>query len=256
METQRTISRFRFELTVLAGVVALSAAEGVLAVILEESMGLGKRPLSSHVPALFVLNFLLVRLLVDRILKAMGLSRSGRMVEGRRPATTVSEWVPDEVIEVRCRSTLANELALAGIGMAAMLFLLCEVVIFRNAQTGREALPALYGLFLGLGALFSLLRCIKILRIDAEGVTAHRTGYSVLLTKIPWASIAACDLVAVRDTCGKVVVSYPVMKDNAGKDLFPGLMQGLAMASTQDQERVLLALKQRFPKLDVDPWEL
>jgi hypothetical protein len=256
METQRTISRFRFEFAVLAGTVILSVGEGAFAVLIERRMGLGRGTLGRVVSGLAFLNLVLVRQAVDRLLKAVGLSRSGRMTEGRRPASAVSEFVPGEAIEVRCRSTLSNGLALTCLAMAAVVFLLSEVVIPKAHQTGREALPALYGMFLGLGALCYLLRYIKVIRIDADGVTAHRNGYSILPTKIPWDQVASCDLVAIRDTFGKIVVTYPVMKDVAGKDLFSGLMQGFAAASSEDQQRVLHSLKQRFPKLDIDPWEL
>jgi hypothetical protein len=64
------------------------------------------------------------------------------------------------------------------------------------------------------------------------------------------------DLVVVRDACGNVAASYPVLKDTYGRELCQGLAHGFLTASPEDQQRVLQILKRRFPKLDVDPWEL
>jgi hypothetical protein len=142
------------------------------------------------------------------------------------------------------------------LGFGALIFLIAEVLIPRRAQTGREALPMLYGVFLGFAALAYLIGHIKIILIDDQGVTACPGSYTIRRATIPWSQIACCELVVHRDTFGKIAVAYPRFRGHDGKDLFPGLGWALSMASPQDQQKVLQSLKRRFPKLDSDPWEL
>jgi hypothetical protein len=232
MPSERTVSRFAFESVVFATIIALSIVEMILVLWVSRRLGFEKGSSRDLVTGLCVPNIILGRVLVDRALKALGLSRSGRMVEGRRPSITTPESASvEDVIEVRCRRSLWMGMMLMLLGIAAFIFLLTEVLIPKNAQEGREYLPLLYGMCLGLAALMYVLKYIKIIRIDSQGVMSYRTPYSIRPTTIPWSRIASCDLIAVRDTFGKIVVNYPVMKGADGKELFRGLAQGLAMAS-------------------------
>ena len=257
MESERTVSRFTFEATAFLAVVTATVIEGILIAIVSRQLGLSKEPSGEVVSGLIMVNILISRAVVDRAYKALGLSRSGRMVEARRPAAMAPGYTPaEDAIEIQYPRLLFNVVPLTFLGFAGVTFLLTEVIIPRQDQERREFLPLLYGVLLGLAALTYFMRYIVIIRIDARGVTAARTPYSIRPTTIPWSRIASCDLVVIRDTFGKITVAYPVMKDVEGRDLFRGLSGGLAMASADDQQKVLRYLKGRFPKLDVDPWEL
>ena len=139
--------------------------------------------------------------------------------------------------------------------MFGVIFVFAELIIPRQAQTGRECLSWLYALFLGFAALSYVLRYFGIPPDRSTGGDACR-GLSLWPTTVSWTEISSCDLVVVRDTFGEIAFAYPVMKDSQGKDLFPGLAANLGWASREDQLRVLQILKRRFPKLDLDPWEL
>ena len=114
----------------------------------------------------------------------------------------------------------------------------------------------LYSLIVVFGVLSYWLRYMTIIRIDETGVSAPRTGCSFWPTTVPWSQIASCELVVVRDTWDKVVVTYPVLKNASGEVLFAGLRANFLHANPGDQQKVLQALEMRFPKLEVDPWAL
>jgi hypothetical protein len=252
VQQERTVSRFTFELLTLATMFAMVAVASVVVIITFPRLGLDWGPISWVHVVIGLLGFFGARLLVDRGLKAVGLSRSGRLVEARRPAEPNSGYDPvEEVIEIRYPRSQTNGWVLVCLIFVAMMFVLFEVIIPKRDQRGREHLPLLYGMFLGFAAIGYLMRYVKIIRIDPLGVTAYRTKYLIRPTMIPWSQIASCDLVVVRDTFGKVAVTYPVLRDAAGKKLFVGLAAAFAM-TPEDQQVVLCALKQRFPKVDLD----
>ncbi len=257
MQPERTVSRFTFRLTVLLAVFLIIVFEIIVLTIISRRLGSGKdSPIGGYVGGLVMLNIFLAYAGVDRAFKAFGLSRSGRMVEGRRPAAMASESTSvEDVVDIQCSRSVSNALVLMCLVPFALIFLAVEVLAPKHG-TGREVLPLLYAIFLGSAAYMYLMRYITIIRIDAQGVTAHRKPYSIRRTTIPWSRIASCDLVVTRNTFGEIALAYPVMKGVDGKDLFVGLAQAMAMAIPEDQLKVLRSLKGRFPKLDLDPWEL
>ncbi len=258
MQPERTVSRFTFRSTVLLAVFAITIFELILLEIISRLLGFRKDALvGGYVGGLGLMNIMLAYAGADRAFKAFGLSRSGRMVEGRRPAAMAPESTADEdVVEIRCSRSLSNALALMCLVPFAPMVLFVEVLLPRNAVEGREYFLLLYAMFLGFAALGYLVRFITVIRIDAQGVTTYRKSYSIRRTTIPWSRIASCDLVVIRNTFGEIAVAYPIIKNVDGEDLFVGLAQGMAMAIPEDQLKVLRSLKRRFPKLDMDPWEL
>jgi hypothetical protein len=200
-------------------------------------------------------NIIVAHALADRLFKAFGASRSGRMLEGRRPAALPAASPPaEDVVEIRLSRALSNSLLIGWLGMGALVFVLAEVIIPRHDQTGRDGLPWLYGLILGMAALSYLLRHFHILRADDQGIAAA-AGLPIWTTRIPWRRIASCDLVVCRNTLGEVSAAYPVMKDAEGKELLRGLALHLGWAAPADQQRLLRVFKKRFPKLELNPWE-
>jgi hypothetical protein len=256
MKPAKTVSRFTFHVLVMSTAAAMTIPVGVLIAIISLQLGLTSDAFVPFFGVVFVFFLFVSHVVVDRALKAVGLSQSGQMVEARRPAE-VSHWnTPvEDVVEIRCARSISNGLALTYLGFAALVFVLFEVIIPRVHQEGRELLTVLYGLLLCAAALAYRMRYTKIIVIDSRGVTAARIQYSFWRTTIPWSQIASCELVVIRDVIGQVATAHPVLKDADGKDLFRGLGASLTMALPGDQQRVLRALKGRFPTLDRDPWE-
>jgi hypothetical protein len=257
MRSDRTISRFAFKMLVLFSFVAISLIEGLLIAVISQRLGFARSSDSGLFVVLFVFNFMVSPMVVDGALKAIGLSRSGRIVEGRRPAEMTAQWKPTEdAIEVRCSRSQSTALASMCLGLVVLIVVTIEVIVPKHQQEGRELLFLLYAMLLGIAAYAYLMRYIKIIGIDPLGVTAARTQYSIRRTTIPWSQIASCDFVVVRDTLGTIALAYPVVKDATGKDLFPALATNMTMATPEDQHKVLRYLKGRFSKLDLDPWDL
>jgi hypothetical protein len=239
---------------IIYGVLYLSLAAGAIftEVRLREWLGVGRVNPRTGTGFFVFLTVLLCRVVADRIFTASGLSRAGRIVEGRRPAPHPPGPAPaDDTVCLTARGACWVRIAAVSVLIAVLVFALAEVVIPKSEQIGREALPLLYGMFLGFAALACAMRFLlqTVVRADGRGVTvAGRT--------VPWGDIADCDVVVDRDLFGDIRVTYPVLRNAAGRDLFPGLSFTMSQAPRRDQQWLIEVLKRRFPKLDRDPWDL
>lgn len=272
MKSEPKISRFTFGLLVFVTFLFLSTAETIVVTVILSLPGVDREVQSfvaglvdknpvfareisdrvmgqSIVAGFGVFTLVFARAIVDRVMRMMGLSLSGRIVERRRAMFPILERASaEDVIEIRFARSGSNVLTAIFLGFVLLIVIVTEVIIPKHRQTGREWLPALYALLLGAAAITYRLRYVNVIRIDTEGVTTRDTT-------IPWNRIASCDFIAERDTLGKIVLEYPVMKDLDGNHLFDPLGQSFGLAAPADQQRVLRSLKCRFPKLDGDSWE-
>lgn len=252
----RTISRGTFHVATFGVLVLLMIVEGLILHEVCRAFGFNLRNSGGILGGLAFPNWILACFLVDRVCKALGLSRSGQVMEGRRPGLVLPAASGEESLEIRCAKSFGKGMALVCLGFVAIVFLVAEVIVPRKDQTGRVWLVACYAFCLGLAALTWWIGKQLIIRVDRGGVTSYVSRHAALLTTIPWSRIAARDLVIHRDTWGEIALARPVFKDSEGRDLFPGLLMCLPFASKEDQMRLLGHLKQRFPKLDHDPLEL
>jgi len=252
MKSDRTVSRFTFELVSSSGVLLLMFIELLVGWRVTRAFHLDPDVGRGFVAGAMLPNMILARLMADRFFRSMGLSRSGRMVEARLPAPVATARTPeDENLVIRVSRSASNGFALLGLGLAGFGLL---VGLF-STQSARW--DVVFIVCFGLcGAFFFFMRYYEIIRLDHLGVSSYRTQYSVWKTAIPWTQIASCELTVVRDTFGEIATAYPVLRDLDGREVFRGLVNGLAMTTPEDRQKLFGILKGRFPKLDVDPWEL
>jgi hypothetical protein len=129
------------------------------------------------------------------------------------------------------------------------IVVLSEVIQPKDRQIGREYLLLVYAEFLTFAALGYLIRYVRIIRIDARGVTAHRrTGYGLRSALVPWEEIDSVDVVEVNAAFGPGRCVIPVLKDLSGDVLFKGLTN-LRSVSADERAKVIRALEARFGHL-------
>ena len=90
--TEWTISRLTLNLLVFVIWTAMTIIEMLLVKLISLRLGLGGDPFGGLIVGLAVLNLVLSVEVVEATLKAVGLSRSGRVVERRQPANTIPEY--------------------------------------------------------------------------------------------------------------------------------------------------------------------
>ena len=169
----------------------------------------------------------------------------------RQPVThgDTGSSAPVDVVDIRHPRSFSNVGVVLSLLVLVMIILSAEVFLPKNKQKGREALPGLYGMCIFFATTSYLVRYLPIIRIDQHGVAAHRRRYHLRATTVPWDEILSCDLVEVRSRLGTKSAMIPILKDSAGKVLFPNLANLLTVPRA-DQLKVLQALKPRFGKLD------
>jgi hypothetical protein len=113
MQAERTVSRFTFGMAVLVSVTAMSCIEVILLKKeFSEYFGRGNDVVFGLVGGLLFANMVLANQLADRAFKAMGLSRSGRTVEARLPASIPPEDAgTEEIVEIKSARSTWNTLA-------------------------------------------------------------------------------------------------------------------------------------------------
>ena len=168
------------------------------------------------------------------------------MPEARQnPISDCGSTPSDEVVDVRYRRWISNIGVVVCLSCLALLFVLAEVILPKNQQVGREVLPSIYGILFLFAAVSYLLRKMTIIRIDAQGVAAHRRPYSLTATMVPWDEIATCDFVRVGYPGPWAPSVIPVLRTSTGNALFANI-GNLRSASKADQRRVLRAFESRF----------
>ena len=224
------------------------------AVALAVSKGFGLRLDGGWIGGLALPIFILSKVAADGILKLMGLSRSGKTVEarGRTVVLAAGEAGDDEVVEVRCPSSL-----ITGLGMAfltcCLLIVLVLVVIPHDQMEGVGWAYALIGFF-GLGAGYFLYegRWGKPQAwADASGITGYPVGFHFRRRCIPWSDVATCGIETHYDTFGKPVIIMPILK---GWNDEPLITLNLQYTKLEDQERLVKYIKAKLPKPIDDPW--
>lgn len=221
------------------------------------SRSLGVRHDSSWAAGLGYLNVVLAKVAADRILKRMGLSRSGKTVERRgRAAPLTCEDDDDEVVVVDLSPSTRKKLGVLGL-IACLLIVPGMAAVTQGVFPDlRWTLPLLaflefifaYGCY---DCWWGQPRC----RADRFGIMGYPTGPTVRRRFVPWSDVAICEIVARYDTFGKRMAVWPVLKGRDGKTL---LALDLQLISLEDQERLVKYIRTKLPKpkdeLD-DFWE-
>jgi hypothetical protein len=150
----RTVSKAAFGCLSWTLCLVIMIAE--IAVALTVSRGLGVRIEGGWIGGMAFPNLILAKVAADGILKLMGLSCSGKTIEarGRMVAFPEGEIDDDEVIEVRCPSSLILGLSVAFLICCLLIILLLAAIPHRQME-GIGWAYALLGFF-GLGAVYFL----------------------------------------------------------------------------------------------------
>lgn len=253
MKEPKTISKLTFEVMVFGLMLVLQICEMTLAVFVVRVLGLGHKIIGGLVCGLSALNLIFATHLLDRFLKSRGLSRSGRIVEGRLPSPIERPSADEESVSIRYSRRFSNTLALSH-----SAFFLLIVLFWRFGATGQKdewfAIPGLV-MFGSFAVLSFLMQFFDIVKVGPSGITGYRSKFSLRPSFTPWDEVAHCEIITLRNTFGEVSLVYPKMADVSGRVLFPSLPQALIYISKTDRDRLLRFLKRRFPKIEYDPWE-
>jgi hypothetical protein len=215
----------------------------------------GVRYEGGWIGGLGLLNLILSRVVADRILKLMGLSRSGKTVEvrGRTVAFPEGEVADDEVVEVRCPSSFITGL----FWMSLLMFLLLAVLITLSPPSGTVMVGLGYLLiaFFGLGAGYCFYERTwgnPQAWADSSGITGYPVGFYFRRRFVPWSRVATCEIETFYDTFGKPVIIRPILK---GFDNEALMTLNLLFTKLEEQERLIKYIKAKLPKPKYDDWE-
>ncbi len=256
MKDTRVVSRFSFFVMTTFVMIVLTVLAMFAVHRVARGLGFDGANLGGAGGGFAMVNLMVARVFVDRLLKRLGMSRSGVVIEGWRPSPVEGAPAPDDEVTLRYSPGLFLTCALFFFAMLALTLFLARNGQANGAAGGRGFIPWGIALFGGMGVLSLTFPLLVVLHVDPHGVTGRRTSFSVRCNLIPWDDVASCEIVTERDTFGNVAIAYPKFLDGSGKEYFPKLWQGLMYVPKADRDRLLRFLKHRFPKLDIDPWEL
>ena len=203
------------------------------------------------------MNIILARIVADGVLKRFGLSRSGKTLEvrGRTTAIPEGEIADDEVVEVRCSTSLT---AWAWVGVMCLGFALIGALVVAFAPLDQTeglgwgyAIIAVFGLVVG-GCLYESQWGKPQAWADGAGITGYPVGHHVRRKFVPWSSVATCEIETCFDTFGEAAIVRPILIGGDGETL---LMLNLLFTKVEDQERLVKYIKAKLPKPKVDFWE-
>lgn len=250
MEQDRTVSKETFESVVIGLILTFTMAEMILGLTFELAL---HRPFNGGMFGfLFGLNIVLARIAADRIFRRLGMSRSGKTLEirARTVAFPEGEVADDDVVEVHCpRSLVRGLLVLCAVICLAMTFIL---VFMRPPPKGAIIGWLLLGTFgaFGLNAWWD--GKTPQVRADAGGILGYPWGMSFRRKFVPWSDVATCEIETHYDTFGSLVITRPILKDSAGREL---ISLSLLNTEPQDQQRLVKYIRAKLPKTKEDFWE-
>jgi hypothetical protein len=252
-EQPRTVSKTTFVCLYWTLLLVILLAEFAVAAVISKSLGI--RLEGVWIGGLGILNLILSKVAADRILKLMGLSRSGKTVEarGRTVALPEGEVGDDEVVEVRCPPSLIMGLGVALLALCLLIALILYAVPHGQMEGGGWAY-VLIGFF-GLGAGYCFYERwwgTPQARADSSGITGLPVGYHMRSRFVPWSDVATCEIETYYDTFGKPVIIRPILKGSDGEPL---MKLNLMYTTMDDQERLVKYIKAKLPKPKYDFWE-
>ena len=245
----RTVSKGTFDGLTWILLFVLTVSECLLVAVGCRTLGL--RFDGGWVGGFFVLNWVLVRIAVDGILKRLGLSRSGKTVEvrGRTAALPEGDVTDDEVVEVHCPKSFIRFVfwgCLLGGGLFALL-----LTFMPRSETWTVGLGYVLIGFFGLGAINIWWDRKPQAWADRDGITGYPNGYHLRRRFVPWSDVAACEIETFCNTFGKPVLIRPILKGWNGESL---LALNLLSTKMKDQERLVRFIKAKLPKTKDDFW--
>lgn len=227
-----------------------------LGIVVALSRGFGIHVPPGWTGGLGILHLFLARLAADAILKAMGLSRSGKTVEarGRTVALAEGEVDDDEVVEVRCPAPFLTQLGVMCLAICLLLVGLFVVIPPDLMRGGVGWFYVLIGFF-ALEAVFCFYQRwwgAPQARADASGIRGASVGFHLRTRFVPWSDVATCEIETYHNTFGKPIIIRPILKGWDGTVL---LALDLRYTQLDDQERLVKYIRAKLPKPKLDLWE-
>ena len=205
---------------------------------------------------LILANWILSWIAADRLFKLLGISRSGSSVETweRILAKTDSFIADDEVVEFK-ESKLENTFSFV------LLFLFGLFCLLLGVWSNLNGAHPIQLIFWYAGAIFLGGHGIQLfsasdgcwVRADQRGVFGYPTRYTLRRKRLPWSTIATCDIVTRHNTFGTPYLIVPTFKDELGRKLMTLSLYGVPM---ECQHRLVKYIKHKLPKARVDVDEL
>jgi len=259
MKEPRTVSKATFECLGFVILTMLMLVELVLLLLFSRVLRMNLPSAASWggaagwVCTVVFPNILFSRVATDRLLKVLGLSRSGitREIQGRSVALPEGQVEDDEAVAVYAsRSTCQVMMVLSLVNL--LIFSLSVKFLGRG-----ELVPIGYYWAYFLIALsafgvvfFWVLPCIPLAQADAEGIPGE--GFSAFAKFIPWSEVATCEIETVFNTFGNPVFVQPTLKDKHGEKL---LRFDLWFARIEERDRLVNYIKAKLPKPELDSWD-
>lgn len=231
--------------------ILLTVAETLASLVTSWALGF-RVEMGILIGGLTVLNIVLAQVLVDRLFKRFGLSRSGRTREVRGRASALPEGAvgDEEVVEVRFPKSFVRFLFWACLG--GCLFCTAVLTLMPRPDTATTSAGIfLIGLF-GLGTVNIWWDRKPQAWADRDGITGYPTGPHLFRRFVPWSEVDACEIETFYNTFGKPVIVRPTLKDRDGRAL---MVMNLQYTQLEDQERLVKYIKAKLPKPKDDPWE-
>ncbi len=249
----RVVSKAAFNGLLFALVVPITIAESVIAIAICHALGQHSRDIGGIVAGMGFPNLILARVAVDRILRALGRSRSGRTVERRGRTTALPEGTvdDDEVAEIRYPKGFVRFLFWGSLGFC--VFFGVGPSLFYEGSWMTWSCYCFSALF-GLSVLNVWWDRKPQAWADREGVIGYPIGFRGGLSRrfVPWSDVATCEIETYFDTFGQQVLIRPILKGWRGETL---MMLQLLWTSIEDQQRLVKYIKARLPKPKDDLWE-
>jgi hypothetical protein len=253
----KSISKRAFLSLVFATLTLIAITEAIAVGLIVHGLGIpDRRNLGGGlVGGLAMLNTAIAYSLVDRALKRLGMSRSGKTFESREKLFSTIE---DETIDIdRVEARIPSSSFVLLYRMCGLMLLIFSSFFVFVPRFDLVITILGYSLIALLGLLtiffFYESRCGKPqVWSDTSGVAGFPSGFHLKQRFIPWTNVKSCEMETLYNTFGEPVVLLPVLKGFNGETL---IKLDLRFLKLDDQERLVKAIMSRLPKSALDPWD-
>jgi hypothetical protein len=260
MDKSNILPRFVFTkdaswVWIFIGSMALTTVEMILVLIISLRLGHPITDFDGYVGGLFVLNYWLAMVGVDRIYKRFGYSPSAttHQTQSRMRVQAERDFAHDEVVELPVPKPFIRA------SVWCCLFL-CPAIVFdlifilpKDRMLGIK-----YALYLSsalglLGFCIGYLRGVHVVRANSRGIDGPRRDFPFGRKFVPWSEIEACEILTYYNTFGGRTLILPIFKDRLGKKL---LSLDLSLVMPSDQDRLVKYIKAKLPKSPFESFEV
>lgn len=251
MDEPQTVSKTTFGCLTLSLVGLFGCIATIVSLKLTEALHLRREP--SFVGGFAFLYLILARATVDRVLRWLGLSRSGKTIEvyARSGVEPSGKGLPDGAAEARLSKGMKWFMLVASPIMCLLFFTLGTPKAYKESVLLNLMTLAVGSFFLYAFVFFLLESGKPQARVDAKGVTGYPSPRALRRRFIPWTQISSCEVLTTYNTFGEPVLLRPIFRDRDGETL---IELYLAFTPIVEQERLVKFIKTKLPETELDPW--